>query len=224
MQVTMRGAAVVLTAVMGLAGCTSGGEPTADNAAEGAAEETTGGAEDSDATGADDATGAEDTPTEELAANDEQEPAQDAGSGTATVQVDGETFTFRVIQCLRDVPSPMGGTVAFQLDGVPTDTAPELVEPLLGPIDPDANFAERLEPVLEGGPILSVSRVADGGDVIAVSTALDSAYVTTADVTSVDARFLDISDAASGATVQGSAEATTPQGANAQMSVDAVCP
>lgn len=217
MHVTARWAAVGVAAVMVLTGCAGGDQPTAADEAQGVSDDAAGSDVDSD-----DAGEADDAPVEEPAGD--EEVGQEAGAGTATVQVDGQTFTFRVIQCLRDVPGFMGGTVAFQLDGVPPDTAPELVEPLLGPIDPDADIRQRLAPVLEGGPVLSVSRVTDGGDMVALSTSLDAAYVTTPDVTSDAARYLDISDAASGASVVGTAEATTPQGTSAQLSVDAVCP
>jgi hypothetical protein len=148
----------------------------------------------------------------------------EAGSGTATVEVDGQTFTFRVIQCLRDVPGAMGGTVAFQLDGVPPDTPTDLIEPLLGPVDPDADVQGTLAPVFEVGPILSVSRVTDGGDFVAISTGPGEAYVTTANVSSAEERYLDISDATSGATVQGTAEMATPSGPTSGMLLDAVCP
>ncbi len=221
MPITRSRAVVVgLVTVMTLTGCAGGdeaGRPAGDVDEASGSQATPTVAEVQDT---------EDTEPIETASPDADDPqtTSEAGTGSATVQVDGETFTFRVIQCLRDVPGPMGGTVAFQLDGVPPDTPADLIGPLMGPVDPDADVQGRLAPVFDVGPILSVSRVTDGGDFVAISTGPGDAYVTTANATSAAERYLEISDAPSGATVQGASEAMTPSGTTAQMSLDGVCP
>lgn len=145
-----------------------------------------------------------------------------AGSGTANVEVGDEAFDFRVIQCLRDVPGLLGGVVTFQLDGVPGDTPPELVEPLVGVADPDSDIFELLGPVLEYGPILSVIRMEDGGDYIAVSLGGGEAYVSD-DIASGDQPFT-IGDEPAGAAVAGETTVNTPDGGSLPMSLEATCP
>ncbi|MFO7778124.1 MAG: hypothetical protein R6V28_07230 [Nitriliruptoraceae bacterium] len=138
-----------------------------------------------------DTTGSEETSTDVV----------NAGSRNARVEVGDEAFDFRVIQCLRYVPGLLGGIVTFQLDGVPGDTPPELVEPLLGAAVPDSDIFELLGPVLEYGPILSVTRVEDGGDYIAVSLGGGEAYVS--DDSSSGDQPLTIGQETAGAVVTG---------------------
>lgn len=163
-------------------------------------------------------------PVEDIQAVDDPEPppTTGAGTGTARVEVGEESFDFQVIQCLRDVPGLLGGIVAFQLDGVPIDTPPELAQPLLGVADPDADIVGLLRPVLEHGPILSVTRLDGGGDDVAVSLGEGEAYVSDG-ATSGD-RYLDIGDEPEGAAVTREATVTVAPDASAALSLRATCP
>lgn len=146
-------------------------------------------------------------------------PASD-GSATAVVDIGGERFEFRVIQCLRDEPSVFGDQIIdMTLDGVPIDTPDELVEPLLGVMDPDTDMLPLLEPVLEYGPALTVSRFEGGGDYLVVYDLADIEYLSDPDPLAPDARFLDVPDGDSGITITG---ATTSGGE--PVTVSATCP
>ena len=75
-----------------------------------------------------------------------------------------------VIQCLRDVASPISDAVIeFQLDGVPSATPPDVIERLLGVIDAGDDVLAELQPVVEFGPVLSVTRLAGGGEVMSIT-------------------------------------------------------
>ncbi len=142
----------------------------------------------------------------------------DLEPGTAAVEVDGDRFEFVVIQCLRDQPSPLtGDVIEFQLDGVPVATPPELVERLLGVIASDADVLAELEPVVEFGPILSVTRLAAGGDLVAVTDLAAVEYVSDPDPTVT--RFAEVGTGTSGAVVS----ATTTAG-GLPLTVHATCP
>ncbi len=153
----MRGATVGLAGALLLTGC-GGGETTP------AATTATG--EDVAATPTSAATTAP--------AGEDDAPAATGEYGTATVRVGGTTTTFTVIQCFEDTPSvSTGDMVALALDGVPTDTPPELIEPLLGARPRPSAGLDLLEPVLALGPILSVVRLAESGDIVQV---IDAAF------------------------------------------------
>jgi hypothetical protein len=138
--------------------------------------------------------------------------------GTAVVELAGDRFEFVVIQCVRDQPSPLtGDVIEFQLDGVPAATPPELVERLLGVIEADADVLAEIEPVVEFGPILSVTRLAAGGDLVAVTDLASIEAVSDPDPTTT--RFAEIGAGTTGATVSAS---TTADGR--PMTVAAVCP
>jgi hypothetical protein len=143
-----------------------------------------------------------------------------SGVGLAVVDVDGARYEFMVIQCLRDVASPISDAVIeFQLDGVPAATPPEVVERLLGAIDAGDDVLGELEPVVEFGPILSVTRLAGGGELVSI-TDLDSIEISSdGDPTDPASRSLDVSDDAFGATVTGSTGTTA-----GLATVDATCP
>lgn len=146
-------------------------------------------------------------------------PASD-GSATAVVDIGGERFEFRVIQCLRDQPSVFGDQIIdMTLDGVPPDTPDELIEPLLGVMDPDTDMLPLLEPVLEYGPALTVSRFEGGGDYLVVYDLADIEYLSDPDPLAPDGRFLEVPDGDSGITITG---ATTSDGS--PVTVTATCP
>lgn len=143
-----------------------------------------------------------------------------SGEATAVVEIDGERFEFLVIQCLRDQPSVFGDQIIeMTLDGVPVDTPDELIEPLLGVMDPDTDMLPLLEPVLEFGPALTVSRFEGGGDYVVVYDLADIEYLSDPDPLAAEARFLDVPDGDSGITVTG---ATTSDGS--PVTVTATCP
>jgi hypothetical protein len=144
--------------------------------------------------------------------------SMDTAPGTAVVEVAGDRFEFVVIQCVRDQPSPLtGDVIEFQLDGVPVATPDELVERLLGVIEADADVLAEIEPVVEFGPILSVTRLAAGGDLVAVTDLATIEAVSDPDPTTT--RFAEIGDESTGTTVSAS---TTADGR--PMTVAAVCP
>lgn len=164
-----------------------------------------------------------DAPTTTGGTTTEPEPdatAPPAGeAGTATVEVGGQRYEFRVIQCLRDRPGAFDDTVIeFTLDGVPVDTPQELVDPLLGEIDPDTDLLPLVEPVAEFGPLLSVSRFEDGGDYVVVYDLDTIEIASDPDPLAVDARFLDVPDG-DGATVSGVATA-----GDGTLTLSATCP
>ncbi|MCO8128668.1 hypothetical protein NHL50_15765 [Acidimicrobiia bacterium EGI L10123] len=137
-----------------------------------------------------------------------------AGSGSATVTHAGSQYDFLVIQCVRDVASPATNTVVtLQADGVTAGTPDGVITELLGVIDGSTDPEVALEAALEHGPLLSVTRVENGGDVVAIITGSES-FVTAA-APSGPERFLDID----GGTVTG----TGPTDAG-PMSVDLTCP
>ena len=93
----------------------------------------------------------------------------------------------------EDTPSVItGDLVALALDGVPPETPPELIEPLLGVMDQDDDRLALLEPVLALGPILSVMRMDERGDLVQVTDAAFEPISTGYDVADDPAqRFLD---------------------------------
>ena len=143
-----------------------------------------------------------------------------SGAGIAVVDVGGDRYEFRVTQCLRDRPSAFGDTtIDMTLDGVPVDTPQELIDPLIGEIDPDIDLFPLVEPVAAYGPLLSVSRFDGGGDYVVVYD-LDVVEITSdPDPLSPDSRFLDVPDGEAGITISG---ATTADGA--PLMVSATCP
>ena len=150
------------------------------------------------------------------------EPTSPPGDGpaTAVVEVGDERFEFRVTQCLFDRPSAFGDQlIEMTLDGVPPDTPGELIEPLLGAIDPDTDLLPLIEPVLEYGPALTVSRFEGAGDYLVVYDLADIEYVSDRDPLSPDARFLSFPDGDSGIPIAG---ATTSGGI--PMAIAATCP
>lgn len=164
-----------------------------------------------------------DAPTTTAGTTTEPEPDATAppggASGTATVEVGGERYEFRVIQCLRDRPGAFDDTVIeFTLDGVPVDTPQELVEPLLGEIDPDTDLLPLVEPVAEFGPLLSVSRFEGGGDYVVVYDLAALEITSAPDPLAPDARFLEVPDG-DGVTVSG----TTTAG-DGTLTLSATCP
>ncbi len=142
------------------------------------------------------------------------------GVGQAIVDVGGDVYEFVVIQCLRDVTGPLSDTVIeFQLDAVPAATPPDAVERLLGVIGEDVDVLAELEPVVEFGPILSITRVAGGGEAFYV-TDLDTIEITSdGDPTDPASRSLDVSPDATGATVTGTSTAN-----GLTVTIDATCP
>ena len=142
------------------------------------------------------------------------------GSAAAVVEIGAERFEFRVIRCLRNRPSVLGDQrIDITLDGVPPDTPDDLIEPLLDAIDRDTDVLPLLEPVLEYGPALTISRFEDGGDSLVVYDLADVEYVSDPNPLSNDARFLSISDGDSDIVIAG---ATTSDGS--PLAVAATCP
>lgn len=142
------------------------------------------------------------------------------GVGQAVVEVDADRYEFVVIQCLRDVTGPLSDTVIeFQLDAVPAATPPDTIENLLGVIGEDVDVLAELEPVVEFGPILSITQVAGGGEAFYI-TDLDTIEITSdGDPTDPATRSLDVSPEPVGARVTG---ITTADGRT--VTVDATCP
>ncbi len=141
------------------------------------------------------------------------------GAGGATVSHDGQQYEFVVIQCLRDEQSFDQTVLELQADGVPVDTPPELLDDLLGAADADADVLALLEPVLEYGPVLSVSRAEGGGDFVAVFQTPDIIVQTDGGVADdPSARFLDIAE--DGSTVAG----TTTAVGGGEVALEMTCP
>ena len=150
----------------------------------------------------------------------EPAPANPSTGGTATVAVGDERFEFMVIQCFRDRPSVFGDQIIdITIDGIAPDTPPELIEPLLGVMDPDTDLFPLIEPVLEYGPALTVSRLEDGGDYVAVYDLDTIEYLSDPDPLDAGARFLEVPDGGSGITVTGS---STSGGQSLELT--ATCP
>ena len=142
------------------------------------------------------------------------------GVGQAVVEVGADRYEFVVIQCLRDVTGPLSDAVIeFQLDGVPAATPPDVIEGLLGVIGDDVDVFAELEPVVEFGPILSITQLAGGGEAFYV-TDLDTIEITSdGDPTEPASRSLDVSSDASGARVTGTSTA-----GGQTVAIDATCP
>lgn len=140
--------------------------------------------------------------------------------GRAVVDVDGVDYEFVVIQCLRDVVGPISDTVIeFQLDAVPSATPTPIIEDLLGVIAADADVLAEIAPVVEFGPILSITRVADGGELVSMSDLSTIEIISDGDPFDASSRSLQVSPAATGAIVTG----TTTAGGST-VTVDATCP
>ncbi len=142
-----------------------------------------------------------------------------AETGTATVTRGGTTHTFLVIQCLRDQKAAFGDAIIeFQLDGVPEGTPAETIAGLLGSVEAGDNIQQMILPVVEHGPILSITRVSGGGEQVAVTDMADLMWISDGSPMDTGSRFLDIGDG-EGARVSGSATA-----AGQALSVEATCP
>lgn len=164
-------------------------------------------------TAADDSTSDDGSDATEATADEEPEPTD--APGRATVTHDDTRYEFVVIQCLRDAPSAMSDDlVAFQADGVSPETPAEVVEDLVGLVDDDTDVMAALAPALEHGPVLSVTRLDDGGDQVAIVTSSEP-VVTTADPLDPAARFLEID--ANGAAGSGPTD-------SGELRVDLSCP
>lgn len=151
---------------------------------------------------------------------DTTEAATIAGVGRAVVDVDGVSYEFVVIQCLRDTVGPVSDVVIeFQLDGVPAETPAATIERLLGVIDADADVQAEIAPVVEFGPILSITRVAGGGELVTIADLDTIEFISDGDPLDPGSRALDVSPDVSGATVTG----TTTAGGST-VTVDATCP
>lgn len=135
----------------------------------------------------------------------------------AVVEVGDERYEFMIIQCLYDTPSAFGeGVIEFTADGVPLDTPPELIEPLMGVLGPDDDILALTGAVAEYGPLLSISQLDGGGDHVVVYDHADVMVVSDPDPLSVSARFLDITERGA---VQGETGAD-----GATMTITATCP
>lgn len=142
------------------------------------------------------------------------------GIGQAVVEVGGHRYEFVVIQCLRDVKSPLSGAViGFQLDGIPSATPPDVTKRLLGVIDADADVLGEIRSVVKFGPILSITQVTGGGELLSI-TDLDAIEIKSdGDPTSPASRSLKVSSGASGATVTGTSATSA-----GMATVSATCP
>lgn len=142
------------------------------------------------------------------------------GTGAAVVEVGEQRYEFLVIQCLRDQPSVVGDQIIeLTLDGVPPDTPADALDPLMGAMEPGADVMGLIEPVLEYGPALSVSRFEDGGDYVVLYDFDTIEFLSDPEPLSPDARFLDIPDGDAGITITGS---TTTGGQ--PLTLTATCP
>jgi len=147
--------------------------------------------------------------------------ANDVGNtGHATVMRGDDHYEFVVIQCLRNVSSPLSGRVIeFQLDGVPAGTPAETVQRLLGVIEQGDNVTAELMPVVQYGPILSFTRLQDGGEQLAVTDLGDIMWTSDGSPLDAASRALDVTADESVPKVSGT---TSSDGGT--VTVDAVCP
>lgn len=206
---TRRGWALrlLLALVVTTSACTTGPPPDQDAAPADAAADG-GAAEDADAEDAEDA---EDAVAAEDEAPQEQKKEAATGDGTATATLGDAQYQFRVINCYEDVTSPLvGDNLPFLLEGVPPDAPEDLVDPLRGLLTADQieeldleGMQALLDPVLDHGPVLSVTRVEDDGASDLMSLQFEDGTIFQTDF----GGFLDISGSGAGATVTGSAEA-----------------
>ncbi len=110
----------------------------------------------------------------------------------------------------------------FQLDGVPAATPPELIEELLGVIDADDDVMEQLEPVVQYGPILSITRLADGGEQVFIADPGEIDITSDGEPTDPSSRSLDISTGTGpGGVTFVTGSTSTDRGT---LSIDAQCP
>lgn len=141
-------------------------------------------------------------------------------AGHATVTRGDDRYEFLVIQCLQNVSSALSGRVVeFQLDGVPADTPAATVERLLGVIEQGDNVTAELMPVVQYGPILSFTRLLDGGEQLAVTDLGDIMWTSDGSPLDAASRSLDITDDAAVLKVTG----TTRSGGD-PVTVEATCP
>jgi len=146
--------------------------------------------------------------------------SEDINTGHATVTRGADRFEFLVIQCLQNVSSALSGRVVeFQLDGVPAGTPTETVQRLLGVIEQGDNVTAELMPVVQYGPILSFTRLLDGGEQLAVTDLGDIMWTSDGSPLEAASRSLDITDDAAVLKVTG----TTRSGGDA-VTVEATCP
>ena len=119
--------------------------------------------------------------------------ASSANAAEALVTKGDESYRFIVSQCLQDVArrgSP--SRVDLQLDGVPAETPAAIIEKLRGVTNDPAAAGKLLQEVVRAGPVLSVTRLRDGGDMIGVTDLRETNWTSDPAVTDAGARFLEL--------------------------------
>jgi len=141
-------------------------------------------------------------------------------AGHATVSRGDDRYEFLVIQCLQNVSSTLSGRVVeFPLDGVPAGTPAETVQRLLGVIEQGDNVTAELMPVVQYGPILSFTRLRDGGDQLAVTDLGDIMWTSDGSPLDVASRALNVTADETVVKVSGTASS-----GGSPVTVEAVCP
>ena len=125
---------------------------------------------------------------------------------------------------LRDTPSPLVDDVVveFQLDGVPAATPPGVIEGLLGVVGADDDIMAALAPVVEYGPILSVTRLEGGGEQVFITDLGEIDITSDGDPTDPASRSLDITTGTGTDGVTFVTGSTSTAGGT--LSIEAQCP
>jgi len=111
------------------------------------------------------------------------------------------------VQCLQNITRPgHERVIELQLDGVPVQTPAATIEQMQGTVDDPAATGKLLQKVVSAGPILSVTRLKNGGDLIGVSNLKDTNWITSPSVTERGKRFLKIDKTGSALKVTGESE------------------
>ena len=136
--------------------------------------------------------------------------------GTATAMVGDQTYDFVVIQCVSTASED--STFEFQLDGVPVAAPQDAIERLLGEQGADDEVVANLESIVEFGPVLSITRLTDGGDQIVITDLSETDVVSAPNP--LEGQFLDISTAVDPVAVT----AIVPAVATGEIVLEARCP
>lgn len=136
--------------------------------------------------------------------------------GTATATVGDQTYDFVVIQCVSTAAED--SFFEFQLDGVPAAAPQDAIERLLGEKGVDDEVVANLEAIVEFGPVLSITRLTDGGDQIVITDLSETDVVSAPNP--LEGQFLDISTAVDPIAVT----AIVPAVATGEIILEARCP
>ncbi len=149
-----------------------------------------------------------------------QQTSVAAETGRATLARGETTYEFVVIQCLRNIPAAFGDTVIeFQLDGVPPATPPDQITALRGLVGDSNNLQQALMQVVAHGPVLSITRIENGGEMIAVTDMADILWASDGNPGQESSRTLSIEQTSAGTRVRG----TTHMDGD-PVTIEASCP